>query len=225
MSAKEESKVSAKDKFDLAVQAGLQLIPGGIGGAISNIYFGLKQEKRFKRIERFYSELAEELKIIHDKDLKEMRDNIDLLNNYDKEAFAFIIEDFNDNIEREFTSQKVNIFKRYLKSTLKDPVTGENFDKRKFLLDAISAMSIIECEILGYIYNHNDFIGVQSVIKKGIDKYEILGAINRLKSLGFIITYQCFYVTDDLKGAETDFQENIEISSLGREFCEFCLAT
>ena len=154
-----------------------------------------------------------------------MRDNIDLLNNYDKEAFAFIIEDFNDNIEREFTSQKVNIFKRYLKSTLKDPVTGENFDKRKFLLDAISAMSIIECEILGYIYNHNDFIGVQSVIKKGIDKYEILGAINRLKSLGFIITYQCFYVTDDLKGAETDFQENIEISSLGREFCEFCLAT
>jgi len=43
MSVKEESKVSAKDKFDLAVQAGLQLIPGGIGGAISNIYFGLKQ--------------------------------------------------------------------------------------------------------------------------------------------------------------------------------------
>jgi hypothetical protein len=104
-------------------------------------------------------------------------------------------------------------------------VTGENFDKRKFLLDAISAMSIIKCEILGYIYNHNDFIGVQSLIKKGIDKHEILGAINRLKSFVFIITYQFFYVTDDLKGAETDFQENIEISSLGREFCEFCLTT
>ncbi len=226
MLAEEKIKMNAKDKFDLAIQAGLQLIPYGIGSAISNIYFGLKQERRFKRIERFYSEIAHELKSLKDEDLNEIKIKIDLLSNYDKEAFAFILEDLNDKIEREFTSEKIVIFKRYLKNTLKDPVNGDNFDKRKFFLDSIASMTILECEILGYVYNKKGFIKVETIDKEGIDKYEILGAVNRLKSFGFIMTYQFFYITpDDEKGAETGFSENIQISSLGREFCEFCLTT
>jgi len=226
MSDEDEIKLNNKEKIDLTIQTALQLIPSGIGAAISNIYFGIKQEKRFKRLERFYSEIAQELKSLQSGELIKINDKISLLNNYDKEAFVFIFEQLNDKIEREFASQKINILKSYLKSTLRDPVNGNNFDKRKFFLDAIGSMTIFECEILGYIYNQKEFIKVESIIKGGIDKYEILGSINRLKSFGFIITYQFSYATADaVKGHETGFDENIEISPLGREFGEFCLTT
>ncbi len=39
------TELGAKEKFELAIQSDLQLIPGRIGAAISNIYFGRKQEK------------------------------------------------------------------------------------------------------------------------------------------------------------------------------------
>ena len=44
--------------------------------------------------------------MFHEIDLKNMRDKIDLLNDYDKEAFNFIIEEFNDRIERRIYLSK-----------------------------------------------------------------------------------------------------------------------
>ncbi len=219
----EELKLSPDEKMSLAIQSGLQLLPCGIGGAISSIYFGVKQKKRFKRIERFYSEIAQELKDYKENTLREIMDRINLLTNQDKEAFGYILEELNDKVEREYTSHKINILKKYLKSTIEDPVNEENFDKRKYFLDVIGSLTLLECENLGFIYNQESFVNVENIKKEGVDKYEILGSINRLKSYGFLATYQFYYATDAEKGAEIGFGENIEISSLGRSFCEFCL--
>ena len=163
----EKLKLSADEKMNLAVQSGLQLLPFGIGGAISSIYFGVKNEKRFKRIERFYSEIAQELKDYNKNELKEIRDKINLLTHQDKEAFGYILEEFNDKIEQEYASYKINILKKYLKSTLKDPVNEDKFDKRKFFLDVISSMTFLECDNLGFIYNQKDFVNVENIKKRG----------------------------------------------------------
>ena len=59
-SAVADDDLKGAEKRDLAIQTGLQLIPY-VGGSLCTLYFGTKQEKRFKRIESFYRELAEEL--------------------------------------------------------------------------------------------------------------------------------------------------------------------
>lgn len=50
MSTKEN--LNFREGLDIAIDTGLQLIPG-VGGAISSAYFGTKQAKQFKRIEKF----------------------------------------------------------------------------------------------------------------------------------------------------------------------------
>ena len=43
-------KLTTKEKIEIAIQSGLELIPY-VGGALSSVYFATKQEKRFKRLE------------------------------------------------------------------------------------------------------------------------------------------------------------------------------
>ena len=50
-----------RDKLELVVNAGLQAIPY-VGGPLSTLYFGYKDEQRFERIEKTLKEVAEELK-------------------------------------------------------------------------------------------------------------------------------------------------------------------
>ncbi|MTL76341.1 hypothetical protein GMA27_12010, partial [Turicibacter sanguinis] len=53
-------KLNTNDMMDLAIETGMQLIPI-VGGSLATIYFGIKQTKEFKRIEQFYTELANDL--------------------------------------------------------------------------------------------------------------------------------------------------------------------
>ncbi|MFZ3114229.1 MAG: hypothetical protein WA133_09200 [Syntrophales bacterium] len=58
-------KLSGTAKRDLVIQTGMQAIPY-VGGSLAALYFGAKQERRFKRLESFYAELAEEVQRISD---------------------------------------------------------------------------------------------------------------------------------------------------------------
>lgn len=216
-------KLTISEKFELVVQGGLQLIPFGIGASLSTIYYGAKQEKRFKRIENFYKDISQDIMILKEDEQKDIEDKLSSLNDNDQAALVAILEEINDKIEHEYTSYKINILKKYLINTLKDPVNEDNFDKRKYFLDVIGSMTLLECDNLGFIYNQETFVSVDKIKKEGVDRYEILGSINKLKSYGFLKAYQFYYATEEEKGAETGFGENIEISSLGRSFCDFCL--
>ena len=58
-------KLSNSEKRDLILQAGIQLVPY-VGGPMASLYFGSKQEKRFKRLESFYQEIAREVEAMRD---------------------------------------------------------------------------------------------------------------------------------------------------------------
>ena len=79
----ETPKLTNSDKRDLVIQAGMQLVPY-VGGSLSSLYFGAKQEKRFKRLESFYQEIAYEI--------EKMKDSILSVDKQDPIALEAIIE-------------------------------------------------------------------------------------------------------------------------------------
>jgi hypothetical protein len=198
------------DKRNLAIQAGLQLIPH-VGGSLCTLYFGAKQEKRFKRIESFYSELASEL--------KKVKDAIPPIEKQDAPALEAIMETLHDKVEAEPAAEKRQLFKNYLKHTLLHPISG-NYDERKYFLTALDEMSLLECELLVSLIGSGR-VRVESIQKPGVEQYAIVGAIGRLKSRGFLAASLESLAFGG--GADNSLKEIVHISPFGRRFHSFCL--
>ena len=204
-------KLTTKDKRDLAIEAGIQAIPY-VGGSLATLYFGVKQEKRFKRLETFYKEVSQEIGLI--------KENIVDINSHDKDALVAIVEKMNEKVELEHTAQKRQYFKNYLKNTLLHPV-GNNFDERQFFLETLGDMSLLEAEMLGLLSHQHEPTQIGSIQKPQVDQYAIVGAINRLKSFGFIISRQGSFSIGD--SDDNTLKEIIQISDFGKKFVNFCL--
>ena len=123
--SKENEHLSAMEKRDLVIQAGMQAIPY-VGSSLATLYFGRKQELRFKRLQTFYKEVAEEV--------SDLKDKIASPEAYDKEALTAIIEELNEKIEHEQVQEKREFLKAYLKNTLIHPVKKETMMKGVFSL-------------------------------------------------------------------------------------------
>jgi len=206
------TKLTKSDKRDLVIQAGMQLIPY-VGGSLSALYFGAKQEKRFKRLESFYQEIATEI--------EKMKDSISSIDKQDPVALEAIIESLHEKVEAEPTLEKREYFKNYFKNTLKFPISG-NFDERKYFLDALSEMTLLECELLAFINSQSNSIQVGNIKKLGTDKYAVVGAIGRLKSRGFLTATQGSFAIGG--GDDNSLLEVVSVSSFGKSFIAFCLS-
>ena len=204
-------KLTSSDKRDLVIQAGMQLVPY-VGGSLSSLYFGAKQEKRFKRLESFYQEVAAEI--------EKMKDSISSVDKQDPIALEAIIESLHEKVESEPTLEKREFFKNYFKNTLKFPVAG-NFDERKYFLDALSEMTLLECELLVFIDSQPSSIEVGNIQKPSTDKYAVIGAVGRLKSRGFLVSTQGSFAVGG--GVDNSLQEIVSVSYFGKSFIAFCL--
>ena len=205
------TKLTISDKRDLVIQAGMQLVPY-VGGLLSSLYFGSKQEKRFKRLETFYQEIASEI--------EKMKDSISSVDKQDPLALEAIIESLHEKVEAEPTREKREFFKNYFKNTLKFPVAG-NYDERKYFLDSLAEMTLLECELLAFINSQPNSLQVGDIQKPGTDKYAVVGAIGRLKSRGFLAATQGSFAVGG--GADNSLQELVFLSSFGKSFIAFCL--
>ncbi len=92
MSNSNNKKLIGVERRDLVIQAGLQAMPY-VGGSLATLYFGAKQTRRFKRLETFYQEVAQEIRAL--------KDRMASPDEHDKEALAAIIEELNEKIEHE----------------------------------------------------------------------------------------------------------------------------
>jgi hypothetical protein len=205
-------KLTNSEKRDLVLQAGMQLVPY-VGGSMASLYFGSKQEKRFKRLESFYQELAQEI--------EGMKDLIGSIEEQNPIALEAIMESLHEKIEVEPTQEKRQFFKNYFKNTLKNPVSSD-YDERKYFLESLDDMSLLECEILAFVKTQPQQTQVGSINKPGVDQYAIVGAIGRLKSRGFLTAMQGSFSIGG--GADNSLQELVTASSYGVKFCGFCLS-
>lgn len=212
--SKENEHLSAIEQRDLVIQAGMQAIPY-VGSSLATLYFGRKQELRFKRLETFYKEFAEEV--------SDLKDKIASPEAYDKEAFTAIIEELNEKIEHEQAQEKREFLKAYLKNTLIHPVKKGNYDERRFFLDTLGSMSLLECELMGFFYEKTEPVRVGEIQKPGVDQYAIVGAVGRVKTYGFLVSGQPGINIGG--GQDNALLETVKISDFGRRFCGFCLRT
>jgi len=211
MNENQDEKLTGAEKRELVLQAGIQAIPY-VGGSLATLYFGAKQERRFKRLESFYSELAGEISAISDQ--------IASIEEQNAGALAAILEDLHEKVETEPTEEKRQFFKNYFKNTLRQPITT-NFDKRKYYLDTLAEMTFLECEMLSLLCTQSGPTAVGGIQKPNTDQYAIVGAINRLKSYGFLMAFQGSFTIGG--GKDNVLQEQVQVSTFGKEFRDFCL--
>lgn len=206
-------ELTSKEKAQLVIQSAIQAIPY-VGGSIATLYFGRKQEIRFERLESFFRELAEEI--------KEIKGKIKSIEIQDKEAFIFILESLNEKVEIEYSNDKRKFFKNYFKNTLKEPINELNFNERRYFLDVLGLINILECKILKILIEKgNVSTQIKDIKIESVDIYAIIGAIEKLKSYGFLESY-----TLSVRfGTEQDnrIQEKVRLSNYGKKFYEFCI--
>jgi len=206
-------ELESKEKAQLVIQSAIQSIPY-VGGSIATLYFGYKQEVRFKRLESFFRELAEEI--------KEIKGKIKSIDTQDKEAFIFILESLNEKVEIEYNNDKRKFFKNYFKNTLKEPINELNFNERKYFLDVLGLMNILECQILKILVEKGNIsTQIKDIKIESVNVYAIIGSIEKLKSYGFLESY----TLSVMFGTEQDnrIQEKVKLSNYGIKFYKFCI--
>ncbi len=198
------------EKKEIVLQSLIQAIPY-VGGSLSTLYFGSKQEKRFKRIEQFYNEIKDEINNI--------KGSIKSIDNHNQEELSAILEELHEKIESEHLEIKKKYYKQYFKSTLINPVNG-NFDERKFFLDILSNLTPLQLKLLIFIYQQQNPIPSNGISIHGVDSSLITGSINQLKTFGLVKMKLDSIAFTNMGGA---MNEKVSMSQFGKKFHEFCL--
>ena len=143
---------------DTIIEAAVQAIPY-VGAPLATLYFGNKQEKRFRRLEKFYEELKEEMS----KSPNVYKD----ITQHNPEELSAIIEELNEKVESEHLEFKRNLYKTYFKKTMIKPVNG-NFDERKLFLDIFSAVTPLQIEIIVLLATQSSAVTSNTISKPGV---------------------------------------------------------
>ena len=207
---KDNNKLTEKQEAENTIKAGLQLIPY-IGGTLATLYFDKKQQREFNRLLNFYKELSEELKGLK----KELS-----LDNQDEVKLMTLIEKVNNKIEKEVLQEKINYFKNYFKNILIQPVK-DDYDEKVFFLDSLASMSLLEVEVLKFLNSQSDFMQIGTIQKPEIEQYAIVGAVGRLRNLGFLQSAGGGMSFGDK--SDNYLKELVKVSPFGKEFIKFCL--
>ena len=206
---KDTENLKPNEIRDIVVESGMQLIPI-VGSSLASLYFSTKQEKRFKRLEKFYKELSEDVERIKDQIIFPSDTN-------EEDDFIALVEEINEAVERENIEEKKNYFKTYFISLLTQPIKLD-FTKKYFFITTLKRMTILEIEILIELYKENEPIVVENIKKENVEQYAIVGSINRIKSYGFIMKTE-----QKWEALSNPLKEEILINDYGKSFCKFCL--
>jgi hypothetical protein len=201
-----DDKLTSKEKFEIAVQTGLELVPY-VGGALSAAYFSTKQEKRFKRIESFYKELAEK---VHRLEIQFPPFNV-----HDEESLTALIEHLNDKIEKEHSNQKREYFKNFFINMLRTPTQESNYDERRIFLEILSDMTVLEFQVLlSFSEEHKHLVtGLE------MENEIIMAAKARLEAFGLL---RANYMSMSFVG-QSPVHKSLHITKFGIDFINFCL--
>lgn len=203
-----EDKLTGKEKLEVTVQTGLQLIPY-VGAALSTSYFAVKQEKRFKRLESFYQELSTQI--------SRLETRLPSVEVHDKDSLIALIERINDEVERESSDYKRIYLRYFFVSMLRTPTVKQNYDERQMLLDTLTAITFLEFHILLSISDRHKGYAIEF---PDVEPATRVGAVSRLEMLGLL---DATFLAETTTGT-SPVRKSIYVSLFGNKFIDFCLA-
>lgn len=206
-------------KMQTVIEAGINAIPY-VGGSLASIYSNNRNNKRFERIEEFYTNTKKQMESM-EQGLKDRINNA----NHDPELLALLIEKQNNVIETEYINEKKQYLQSFFINNLIMDTTVNTYDKKIMYLDALKNLNYSELEIISLLFQMNKPQPVHAIEFKGRpdkDRYTIVGHINRIRNYGFLEMYTGDIYT--IGGQQDNIHENIIlISDFGKEFVSFCL--
>lgn len=207
----QEDKLTTKEKAEITIQAGLNAIPY-IGGSLATIYFGAKQERRFKRIEVYYHQLMI--------DFEKHKNDVKPLDAQDKNKLAALIEGINENIENDIAEQKIEYFKNCFFNTLIKP-RDEDFGKRKYFIDTLGKLTQIDIEILVNLYKAEKGAHYKPNFDSSDSHMsEFNASLEKLKSYGLLNSQLSGTLQPGINWASITVYT---LSEFGIDFSDFCL--
>lgn len=206
-----EIQLTGKDRVELAIEAGIGAIPV-VGGPLQTLYFGAQNEKRFKRIEKFYNELNSDLEKI-----KHQIPPVDSLAN--KDDFLGILEDINAEVEKAKSQSKIEYFKTFYVNMLISS-NSSSFDIHSFFLESLVNLTNLELQLLSFLRRQGATHFSTGINIPGVSEDLIIGSLNRLTDYGFL-TSQINSIS--IGGPVSNSDKSFKINSLGIEFSSFIL--
>ncbi|EHH2451663.1 hypothetical protein MPV89_004573 [Vibrio vulnificus] len=203
-----DEKLTIKETASIIVEAGLNALPVA-GGSLATLYFGVKQEKKFKRLERFYNELQSRLNKIEKLDISQA----------DKGALASIIEEINEAVEEDFTENRLKYFQNCFLNSLQ-PGGEKQYDKKRYFISKLARLSDIDMQVLVHLYKAPED-HVFNYAKEEEWAGDFNAALERMKSDGFIGSKLSASLIPGIDWGEVN---GYYISKFGKEFVEYCLA-
>lgn len=202
-------KNNNRDKW---IDAGMQLVPY-VGPSLSALYFGHKQEKRFKRLEAFYESLRETI--------GQLKQEIPSIEVHDQDSLATILEKIHDEVEAEHIEFKRQCYKNYYVNTLLNPVSRNNYDERLLYLHILKSLTETQLWLLAFIKNQRGPVIDNQISVRGMSQSVVKGSIAQLKMLGLLDSQLHGIV---FGGTNSAMEESIQISPLGKDFHRFCMS-
>lgn len=197
--------LSKKDHFDLIVEAGIGLLPY-VGGPLQTLYFGSKNEKRFKRIEMFYKQLNSRMETLEQFDLGKQNN----------EQLIGIIETIHDEIEKSKSQEKIVYFVNAYKNLLLNSKHA-SLDQEELFVDLLSSLSRLELEVLTMFFRMPNSRGIPR--NDGYNQNLLIASANRLADFGLLNKHLEGLTIGGLGEQNYTFS----ITSFGISFCYYIL--
>lgn len=206
-----EEDLTPKDYLGLAIEAGISAIPT-VGGVIQTLYYGRKNEIRFKRIEKFYEKL--------NKDLENVKNSIPVVTNptSNRDQLLGIIETINDEVEKAKSQDKINYYKTLYTNCILN-INNSVWDEEEYFLEVLNRITPLQIEVIYLLNSHPGF--QKNLSNLNVSQFLFDGSMNILVDLGILeSSILSLTLVSNGRGKQ---EMAYKISDLGKRFVDMVL--
>jgi len=206
-----ETSLPAKTYASLVVEAGVNAIPV-VGGSLATLYFGRKQEIRFAKLEQFYHEMSEMLKVVEVRIIGLEKQNI--------ESLAEIIDEINEAVLYDITESRRTYLRHCFFNTLCGNTENKS-DKLRCFIRTLRILTNQQIQIISDLLKAPIGHGCKYMEDDKTGANEFNASLESLRSHGFINANMHGTIRPGINWGHITLYS---LSEFGREFAVYCLA-
>lgn len=205
------------------LRTSLQLVPFGVGSAITQGYFGTIDEKRLKNIEAFITDFSRELQ----KHGEALNGKVDATF-FESDTFCYIFDNVSKRVMGEISKEKLTALRGVLVSIVLSQKSGP-IEKEATFLKAIDALEATHVQVLQLLYaraskeGDKRFLSFSSMnerlgIHNEADENYVYSVVDTLANREYV---QSGPIPWDSEGRIHKPDQAFRVTALGIEFLEF----